>query len=221
MQSNHNIQPSYFGFVETRDDAVILVQACREKSLDFVPRRPTSSERPSIAQSGHVFVYEATASDIQRWTDGRHWSPSRMSGDFFIYGERLPSANRAYATESDHEPVPGDADSSDQYGRLYGPLAKPFHVGPENLVKKTIKIKDRNDSGTSWHVVSYYRPVDVVRGQLQTPSRNQEFTLQPWHRPGHSIPYGYPPNSPAFLGQLEHQDKLELQDPWYEQPGLV
>lgn len=66
MQPNYNIQPSYFGFVETRGDAVILIQACLDKSLDSVPGRPTPSERHSIAQSGHVFVYEEKASGIQR-----------------------------------------------------------------------------------------------------------------------------------------------------------
>jgi hypothetical protein len=62
---------------------------------------------------------------------------------------------------------------------------KSFHFGPENLVKKTINIKDTDHF---WHLVSYYRPIDVLQGLLQIPSLNQEFILQSWHRPGNSKP---------------------------------
>jgi hypothetical protein len=72
MQSNHDIRLSYFGFIENRDDAVKLLQACLQRTLPFLQRRPTSSERSSLALSGHVFIYEEKASGIQRWTDGRY-----------------------------------------------------------------------------------------------------------------------------------------------------
>src|SRR5690348_5898474 len=101
MQSDHDVQPSYFGFVETRDDAVILIQACLQGRLRFVHRRPTWSEQPFVAQSGHVFIYEETASGIQRWTDGRRWSPSRVLGEFLIYGERSASPNQSHTVDTE------------------------------------------------------------------------------------------------------------------------
>ncbi|KAK5188503.1 Global transcription regulator sge1 [Exophiala xenobiotica] len=57
---------SNFGFVDTHDDAAMLIQACLRGSLQVVKRQPISPERPSVAQSGHVFIYEAKSSGIQR-----------------------------------------------------------------------------------------------------------------------------------------------------------
>ncbi|KAK5202618.1 Gluconate transport-inducing protein required for gluconate-H+ symport [Exophiala xenobiotica] len=71
-QSALDLQSSYFGFVDTHDDAVMLIQACVRGSLQVIKRRPTSSERPSVAQSGQIFIYEEKSSGIQRWTDGLH-----------------------------------------------------------------------------------------------------------------------------------------------------
>lgn len=34
-----------------------------------------------------MFVYEALASGIKRWTDGLTWSPSRINDNFFVYRE--------------------------------------------------------------------------------------------------------------------------------------
>ncbi|KIW36341.1 hypothetical protein, variant [Exophiala oligosperma] len=39
-------------------------------------------------------------------------------------------------------------------------------------------------------LASYYRPVDVLQGRLQTPKMKQDFVLQPWHLPRNPIPYG-------------------------------
>lgn len=190
MQSDLDVQPSYFGFVETRDDALMLIQACVRGSLHFAQRRPTLSERPSVAQSGHVFIYEEKASGIQRWSDGRHWSPSRVLGEFLIYGEKLTAPHESHAVGSDNEPRPEEDGAEGWHRRLYGPLARSFHFQPQSLVKKTIKVKDTAHFGTRWHLISYYRPVDVLRGQLQTPTTDQDLVLQPWHLPRNLMPHG-------------------------------
>ncbi|KAK5332772.1 Global transcription regulator sge1 [Exophiala xenobiotica] len=190
MQSDLELQSSYFGFIDTHDDAVMLIQACVRGSLQVVKRRPISSERPSVAQSGHVFIYEEKSSGIQRWTDGRHWSPSRVLGEFLIYGERSAAQNQSHNTETDKPslPVKGGLDAGHQ--RLYGPLVNFRHIEPESLIKKTITVKSNDDSGAIWHLVSYYRPVDVLQGRLQTPKMNQDFILQPGHPPSDPLPYG-------------------------------
>ena len=178
MQSDHGVQPSYFGFVETRDDAAILIQACLRGSLRFVQRRPILSERSSVAQSGHVFIYEEKESGIRRWTDGQHWSPSRVLGEFLIYGQRSASPHQSHTVEIENQPPLTKHDLEGWYQPLYGPLAKSFHVKPDELVKKTIKVKDTEHFGATWHLVSYYRPMDVLQGQLQTPSIYQRSGLQ-------------------------------------------
>ncbi|KAK5263240.1 Global transcription regulator sge1 [Exophiala xenobiotica] len=190
MQSDIDIQPSYFGFVDTHDDAVMLIQACVRGSLQVIQRRPTSSERPSVAQSGHVFIYEERASGIQRWTDGGHWSPSRVFGEFLIYGERSAAQNQSHITETDKLPLLVKDGLDDGHQRLCGPLAKFSYFDPESLVKKTITVASNDHSGAIWHLVSYYRPVDVLQGRLQTPTMNQDLILQPCHLPRNSIPYG-------------------------------
>ncbi|OQV11227.1 hypothetical protein CLAIMM_15090, partial [Cladophialophora immunda] len=139
----------------------------------FVQRRPTSSERPSVAQSGNVFIYEEKASGIRRWTDGRHWSASRVLGEFLIYGEPSASPHQSQRMDKESSPPLVEGPSEDRHRQVYGPLAKSFHFKPEELVKKTIKVKDTGHSGATWHLVSYYRPMEVLNGQLQTPSMNQ------------------------------------------------
>lgn len=52
-----------------------------------VERRPTDTERAEIIKSGNVFVYKEKDNGIKRWTDGLHWSPSRISGNFLVYRE--------------------------------------------------------------------------------------------------------------------------------------
>nr|KAK5432315.1 Global transcription regulator sge1 [Exophiala xenobiotica] len=174
----------------------MLIQACVRGSLQVVKRRPTSSERPSVAQSGQVFIYEEKSSGIQRWTDGRHWSPSRVLGEFLIYGERSAAQNQSLTTKTDKAPLLVKDGSEDGHQRLYGPLAQLLHFDPESLVKKTVTVKSSDDSGTVWHLVSYYRPVDVLQGRLQTPTMNQDFMLQPWRPPRNPTPYGNSYNGP-------------------------
>ncbi|KAK5310388.1 uncharacterized protein PV06_11182 [Exophiala oligosperma] len=190
MPSDLDLQSSYFGFVDTHDDAKMLIQACVQGSLQVVKRRPTSSERPSVAQSGHVFMYEKKASGIHRWTDGRHWSPSRVLREFLIYAERSASPNQSHTTETDKAPLLVKDGSEDGHQRLSGPLTISSHFDPKSLVKKTITVKSNDGSGAIWHLVSYYRPVDVLQGRLQTPKMNQDFILQPRHLPRNPIPYG-------------------------------
>ncbi len=77
---------SYYGYVETVEDAVMIVEACRFGRLMRVKRRLLEKERQGI-RSGSVFVFVERESGIRRWTDGKVWSPSRICGEFLIYRE--------------------------------------------------------------------------------------------------------------------------------------
>lgn len=90
---------SYYGYVETVEDAVMIVEACRFGRLMRVKRRLLDKERQGI-RSGSVFVFVERESGIRRWTDGKVWSPSRICGEFLIYRElesRQPPASRKAA----------------------------------------------------------------------------------------------------------------------------
>lgn len=72
----------------------------------------------------------------------------------------------------DKQPLLVQYGLEDQHQRLYGPLARFSHFDHLSLVKKATTVKSSDDSGTFWHLMSYYRPIDVLEGRLQTPKMN-------------------------------------------------
>lgn len=222
MEPDHCIRPSYFGFVETSNDARSLIQACLQGALCLVRRRPTSSERSSVAQSGHIFIYEEKASGIQRWTDGRHWSPSRILGEFLIYGERKTLPGPSHITNTVNEPLLAEG-GAEWRQRLDAPLARSFDSPPEGLVKKTISIRD---AGTIWHLVSYYRPIDVLQGRLPTPSMNQILVPRSWPFQNGSIPCRIPPEGcnardSGMFSPFRHLDSPQFAESHTQQTWLM
>lgn len=96
--------PTWRGYLRTTLDALIVLEACMQGRLSLVSRRPRSTEKPSIAASGNVFIYEERSSGIKRWTDGVHWSPSRIMGRFLVYrelSESFPGGKRK-ASKREH-----------------------------------------------------------------------------------------------------------------------
>lgn len=81
------LSPSYYGYVGSTKDALMIIQAILDKQLELVHRRPHERERMSLIKSGNVFVFIEEHSGIKRWTDGIAWSPSRILGRFLIYRE--------------------------------------------------------------------------------------------------------------------------------------
>jgi len=82
-------KPSFFGYLATTYDALVLLEACLSGLVQPLARRPPENERESLTRSGYVFIYDET-SGMTRWTDGRKWSPSRMQGNFLLYRETNP-----------------------------------------------------------------------------------------------------------------------------------
>ncbi|KAG8962504.1 hypothetical protein FRC03_004189 [Tulasnella sp. 419] len=79
-------EPPFCGFIETTEDALLILEAARRRLIPRVTRRLSDRERKLIA-SGSVFVFEEEESGIKRWTDSLVWSPSRILGNFLIYRE--------------------------------------------------------------------------------------------------------------------------------------
>src|SRR6478752_8794030 len=77
---------TYHGYVRTPADAIRLFEACRLGILPRVQRRLSEKERQSI-RSGSVFVWDEREAGMRRWTDGKSWSASRVSGSFLTYRE--------------------------------------------------------------------------------------------------------------------------------------
>ncbi|KAF2455343.1 gluconate transport inducer 1/Pac2, partial [Lineolata rhizophorae] len=77
---------TYNGLVRTPADAIVLFEACRVGMLPRVQRRLSEKERQQI-KSGSVFVWDEREAGMRRWTDGKSWSASRVSGSFLTYRE--------------------------------------------------------------------------------------------------------------------------------------
>lgn len=77
---------TYYGQITSPLDALLIFEACRQGILKRVTRRPFQQQREAI-RPGSVFVWIEAEADIQRWTDGRIWSASRVSGPFLTYQE--------------------------------------------------------------------------------------------------------------------------------------
>ena len=172
MQSGNSMQLSYWGFVETANDAMALIQPCSQGSLHFANRRPTASERPAVAQSGHIYIYVENPSTVQRWTDDQRWSRSRMLGDFLVYAELESTQMQSPRAEDGDRPRPGQTGEENWHRRLCGSLARSVKVTPQTLIKKTFSIKG---SSATWRLVSYYRLIDVIEGRLPAP-----LVIQTW-----------------------------------------
>lgn len=82
-----DIEPTFKGYIEDENDALLILQATLDGSLKHIPRRPYEIERPYLITSGSIFIFIEEVSGIKRWTDGVSWSPSRISGKFLIYRE--------------------------------------------------------------------------------------------------------------------------------------
>lgn len=61
-----------------------LVYAAKQGAIPRIIRRLTAEERKEMISSGAVFVFGAEESGMKRWTDGRLWSPSRVTGNFLV-----------------------------------------------------------------------------------------------------------------------------------------
>ncbi|KAF3925002.1 hypothetical protein AA313_de0202661 [Arthrobotrys entomopaga] len=188
------IQPTISNvFCQTNEDALMIVELILQRQLFTVQRRAQDRERASAVQSGNVFVFEHTDTGIKRWTDGVHWSPSRILGNFLLYRElsrpfppgqkkraqrkNAPKARRPPNPEiedpqSPFNPLgpdpsragpPGDSDRS-----LVGSLIDSYDFKMNGLVKKTISIQDENSR--QFHLISYYIPQDVLDNRLARPT---------------------------------------------------
>ncbi|KAI5963723.1 TOS9 [Candida pseudojiufengensis] len=85
--SASKINPTYYGYVGSTKDALLIIQEALNKKLEFITRRPQDRERQELIKSGNVFVFIEEQSGIKRWTDGTAWSPSRILGRFLVYRE--------------------------------------------------------------------------------------------------------------------------------------
>ncbi|SHO76407.1 Similar to S.cerevisiae protein YHR177W (Putative transcription factor containing a WOPR domain) [Malassezia sympodialis ATCC 42132] len=152
-------RPTYFGYIKTPADAILLLAACdlpevpNDPSMDPPPRRISrrllDDERASLIRSGSIFVWDEREAGMRRWTDGHCWSASRVSGCFLTYREL--------------EMRKKNADNSKEAPR--GNLYKQ-----DGLIKQSFSITTA--SNRKLHVISYFLKNDVRMGRLQRVSKD-------------------------------------------------
>lgn len=164
MRGNMQQQPSYVGYIKSPADAVLLLAACdmpcspHSSVAGNIPRRITrrllDDERASLIRSGSIFVWDESEASMRRWTDGRCWSASRVSGCFLTYRE-LEMRKKA------------SGDMSKE-----GPIQNLYKT--DGLTKQSFSITTA--SNRKLHVISYFRKQDVRMGLLRRVSEDPRIT---------------------------------------------
>ncbi|ORX81307.1 hypothetical protein K493DRAFT_320699 [Basidiobolus meristosporus CBS 931.73] len=157
---------TYFGYIETVHDALLVLEACRLGKLNRVRRRLTDKERRSI-RSGSVYVWEEEESGIRRWTDGYNWSPSRVFGSFLTYRE-LQSRHRITNVKI---PSPSLSNSESELEDSCHRTAcghSDLPIKTDGLIKQSISVTTVNHR--KFHLISYYNKDHVASGLLKVPS---------------------------------------------------
>jgi len=182
-----DIEPTFKGYIEDENDALLILQATLDGKLKHIPRRPYEIERPYLIVSGNIFVFIEEISGIKRWTDGVSWSPSRIANKFLIYKEldkdnpssiarrkassriKLPplvKTNVGQDLSDNTSTSKSDSNSPSSSLRSVHPLK---YTG---LVKKTISVTLKRPPYNyyeNFHIVSYYTTEDVKQNRLITP----------------------------------------------------
>lgn len=156
---------TYYGHIRSPADAIIVFEACRLGALPSVQRRLSEKERGSI-RSGSVFVWDEREAGMRRWTDGKSWSASRVSGSFLTYremeGKRLPSG-----------PTPGGGSSnkasdSSEDGAVDDDGIDGYKYKPAGLTKQSFSVTTVHNQRL--HLISYYARAHPSSASLLMPT---------------------------------------------------
>ncbi|ORY01842.1 hypothetical protein K493DRAFT_312236 [Basidiobolus meristosporus CBS 931.73] len=150
---------TYYGVIESIQDALLIFEACRLGYLRRVQRRLSDKERQSL-RSGSVYVWEEEEAGMRRWTDGRTWSPSRVHGSFLTYSELEGKRKSAKLTES--PPM------TSMTGNLMD-----LDVDSSCLIKQSLSCTTADHR--KLHLVAYYRKSQLSIDKTPSPSKDPFF----------------------------------------------
>lgn len=166
---------TYLGHVRTPADAIKLFEACRLGVLPRVQRRLSEKERQSI-KSGSVFVWDEQEAGMKRWTDGKSWSASRVSGSFLTYremegkrggGQFIPPPARVPAGQT-----PDSGKGSDEDLEMDGDGPDGYRYKPNGLMKQSFSIT--TSAGRRLHLISYYSRPHANSPELPQPTSDPQ-----------------------------------------------
>lgn len=144
---------TYHGHVRTPNDAILLFEACRIGLLPRVQRRLSEKERQQI-KSGSVFVWDEREAGMRRWTDGKSWSASRVSGSFLTYREMEGKRGGSNLSQPAPKRASGKSPEGSATGDSEGEGPDGYRYKPDGLMKQSFSIT--TSSGQHLHLISYY-----------------------------------------------------------------
>ncbi|KFY65905.1 hypothetical protein V496_02254 [Pseudogymnoascus sp. VKM F-4515 (FW-2607)] len=147
---------TYRGHVRSPADAIKLFEACRLGLLPRVQRRLSEKERQSIT-SGSVFVWDEREAGMRRWTDGKSWSASRVSGSFLTYREmegKRGGGNFVPAPRRLGGKTPDSGRGSDEDADMDQDSLDGYRYKADGLLKQSFSITTSN--GQHLHLISYF-----------------------------------------------------------------
>ena len=161
---------TYYGLVRTPADAIKLFEACRLGIFPRVQRRLSEKERQSI-RSGSVFVWDEREAGMRRWTDGKSWSASRVSGSFLTYREMEGKRGGGFGSArkgAGKTPESGrGSDEDHDDGEPDG-----YRYKADGLMKQSFSITTSN--GQHLHLISYFTKSHSQSNELPQPSTDPQ-----------------------------------------------
>ncbi|KAI0030406.1 Gti1/Pac2 family-domain-containing protein, partial [Vararia minispora EC-137] len=151
-------------FVRSVHDVHRIFYAVLLGKLPMITRRLDAQERDAL-RAGCCYVWEdrgphsITGLGIERFTEGRHWSPSRVRDDFLFYYECFKGASEEYVSHHRLTPrslIPAD---SQRPPRDWDPLVKQTYsvfVNPNPGEPEPSPPK-------KWHLTAYYTENSIDR----------------------------------------------------------
>lgn len=138
------------GYINNYEEACLVVHASRLGALARTTERLNAEERESI-ESGSIFCFIENENGMKRWTDGRIWSPSKISGEFLLYQEvpRHLSKN-SIKKRKEVERVLDNVGGAGRRSRHEDTIDRT------TMHKKTVCIRHGN---SNYHIIAYYRPI--------------------------------------------------------------
>ena len=161
---------SYHGYVRTKDDAILLFEACETGILHYLQRTPSDTELNCI-KSGSVFIWDQDVVYRTRWYDGGSWKSHGRSRGFLIY--RGDKSNGAQSFSADRQADGNTPDSSPNrseghdVGKSEGEQRKTGGLVKQSLCVTTPK-------GQTLHLVSYHSRSRDDTPKLQRPTNDPQ-----------------------------------------------
>lgn len=161
---------TYYGLIRTPADAIKLFEGCRLGVFPRVQRRLSEKERQSI-RSGSVFVWDEREAGMRRWTDGKSWSASRVSGSFLTYREMEGKRGGGFGSSrkaAGKTPDSGRGSDEDQDdGEPEG-----YRYKADGLMKQSFSIT--TSTGQHLHLISYFTKSHSLSNELPQPSTDPQ-----------------------------------------------